>query len=322
MLKQAGKIHLQHCFIFIYLRSMEHEQTLDVIIIGGSYAGLSAAMALGRALRQVLIIDSGKPCNRQTPHSHNFLTQDGATPAAIAAIGREQVLAYPTIQLKQGKVVNTVQEHNAFTVTTETGEQFTAAKLLLATGVQDLMPPIPGFAECWGISILHCPYCHGYEVKHMPTGVLLNGDMAFEFSRMIRHWTKQLTLFTNGPSALSNEQTAQLKAWNVPIQEQPVTNIIHEKGYLQTIQLQDGSAHPLTAIYTRPAMQQQDIVQSLGCALNEGGYVVIDDFQQTTVPGVYAAGDNTTMFRAVSVAVAAGTKAGAMMNKTLIEEGR
>src|SRR6478752_8898813 len=110
---------------------MQNTNTYDVIIIGGSYAGLSAAMALGRSLRNVLIIDSGKPCNRQTPHSHNFLTQDGATPAAIAAIGREQVLAYPTIQLKQGKVVNTVQEHNAFTVTTETGEQFTAAKLLL-----------------------------------------------------------------------------------------------------------------------------------------------------------------------------------------------
>lgn len=301
---------------------MEHEQTLDVIIIGGSYAGLSAAMALGRALRQVLIIDSGKPCNRQTPHSHNFLTQDGATPAAIAALGREQVLAYPTVQLKQGKVVNAVQKDNAFVVTTETGEQFTAAKLLLATGVQDIMPPIPGFAECWGISVLHCPYCHGYEVKNTPTGVLANGEMAFEFSRMIRHWTKQLTLFTNGPAALKDEQMAQLKAWNVPVQEQPITNIIQEKGYLQTIQLQDGSAHPLTALYTRPATPQQDIVQSLGCTLNESGYVVIDDFQQTTVPGVYAAGDNTTMLRAVSVAVGAGTKAGAMMNKTLIEEGR
>ncbi|SEL43339.1 Thioredoxin reductase [Chitinophaga rupis] len=301
---------------------MEHKQTLDVIIIGGSYAGLSAAMALGRALRQVLIIDSGKPCNRQTPHSHNFLTQDGATPAAIAALGREQVLAYPTVQLKQGKVVNAVQKDNAFVVTTETGEQFTAAKLLLATGVQDIMPPIPGFAECWGISVLHCPYCHGYEVKNTPTGVLANGEMAFEFSRMIRHWTKQLTLFTNGPAALKDEQMAQLKDWNVPVQEQPVANIIHEKGYLQTIQLQDGSAHPLTALYTRPATPQQDIVQSLGCTLTENGYVVIDDFQQTTVPGVYAAGDNTTMFRAVSVAVAAGTKAGAMMNKTLIEEGR
>jgi thioredoxin reductase len=307
---------------FIYLRFMEHEQTLDVIIIGGSYAGLSAAMALGRSLRQVLIIDSGKPCNRQTPHSHNFLTHDGATPAAIAAIGREQVLAYPTVHLKQGYVVNAVQEHNAFVVTTETGEQFTAAKLLLATGVQDLMPPIPGFAECWGISVLHCPYCHGYEVKNMPTGVLFNGEMAFEFSRMIRHWTKQLTLFTNGPSTLKDEQTAQLKALDISIREQPITNIIHEKGYLQTIQLQDGSAHPLTAMYTRPAMQQQEVVQSLGCTLTESGYVVIDDFQQTTVPGVYAAGDNTTMFRAVSVAIAAGTKAGAMMNKTLIEEGR
>ncbi|HEU4552409.1 MAG TPA: NAD(P)/FAD-dependent oxidoreductase [Chitinophaga sp.] len=298
---------------------MEPVQAFDVIIIGGSNAGLSAAMALGRSLRQVLIIDSGEPCNRQTPHSHNFLTHDGSAPAEIAAIGLQQVLAYPTVQLLQGLVTTAAKHDNGFIVTTAAGGQYTAGKLLLATGMKDIMPDIPGFAACWGISVLHCPYCHGYEVRNQPTGILANGDMAFEFCKLIRHWTPQLTLFTNGPSTLGAEQTAQLTAWDIRITASPVTGIVHEKGYLQHLVQENGSTPALTALYARPALQQREVVLQLGCGLNEHGFITVNDFQETTIPGVYAAGDNTTMFRAVSIAVAAGTKAGAIINKVLID---
>jgi len=128
----------------------------DVVIIGGSYAGLSAAMALGRAVRRVLILDSGQPCNRQTPHSHNLITQDGATPAHITAVAKEQVLAYPTVRFQAGTATAVMGESNSFVVETAAGEQFRARKILFATGVRDLLPAIPGFAESWGISVIHC----------------------------------------------------------------------------------------------------------------------------------------------------------------------
>lgn len=137
----------------------------EVIIIGGSYAGLSAAMALGRALRNVLIIDSGLPCNRQTPYSHNFITQDGEKPNIIAEKAKAQVLKYNTIKFLNDFVVSGKKNENGFVITTKTGEEYISKKLIFATGIKDIMPDIKGFAECWGTSVIHCPYCHGYEVK-------------------------------------------------------------------------------------------------------------------------------------------------------------
>ena len=160
-------------------------ETFDVIIIGGSYSGLSAGLALGRSLRSVLIIDSGKPCNRQTPHSHNFLTQDGQTPAAIAAVGRQQVEKYETVKFFSGLATGGRKTSSGFEIQTDSGRNFTARKLIFASGIRDIMPAIDGFAECWGISVIHCPYCHGYEVRNQPTGILGNGEYAYEFSSFI-----------------------------------------------------------------------------------------------------------------------------------------
>ncbi|MEL6971969.1 MAG: NAD(P)/FAD-dependent oxidoreductase, partial [Bacteroidota bacterium] len=155
---------------------MKSNNGFDVIIVGGSYSGLSAAMALGRSLRNILIIDSGLPCNRQTPHSHNFITQDGEQPAAIAEKAKAQVLNYDTIRFLHGKAISGKKTENGFTITTQKEETFTAKKLVFATGVKDIMPDIGGFSACWGISVIHCPYCHGYEVKNEKTGILANGD--------------------------------------------------------------------------------------------------------------------------------------------------
>ncbi|MDO7742673.1 MAG: NAD(P)/FAD-dependent oxidoreductase, partial [Pedobacter sp.] len=165
---------------------MNKENTkFDVVIIGGSYAGLSAAMALGRALRNVLVIDSGKPCNAQTPHSHNFITQDGETPAAIAAKAKEQVMQYPSVQFLNDIAVAVSGENSNFSVSTSAGLNIHAKKILFATGVKDIMPAIEGFAACWGISVIHCPYCYGYEYKSQPTGILMNGDMAIDMAELI-----------------------------------------------------------------------------------------------------------------------------------------
>src|SRR5688500_3542764 len=140
---------------------MIEKNSFDVIIIGGSYAGLSAAMALGRSLRNVLVIDSGNACNKQTPHSHNFITNDGNTPAEIAKKAKEQVMQYDTVKFLTGLATIARKSESGFEIETQNGEVFRSAKLLISTGISDIMPPIQGFAECWGISVLHCPYCHG-----------------------------------------------------------------------------------------------------------------------------------------------------------------
>lgn len=292
----------------------------DVIIVGGSYAGLSAGMALGRALRNVLIIDAGQPCNIQTPHSHNFLTRDGETPEAIAAIARKQVLAYPTIELLETEVTQVSRGLRGFEVVTHAAS-FMTGKLIFATGIQNHMPDIPGFTDCWGISVLHCPYCHGYEIRDTKTAVLGNGDAGFEFARFIRHWTARLTLLTNGPSSLTDSQIAQLSDLGINVIENEVTVINHTNGQMTSIGLRDRADLVLNAMYARlPFGQKSEIPAQLGCEIDDEGYLVTNGFQKTTVPGVYAAGDCTNRMRSVSNAVASGTTAGAMVNHELIQE--
>lgn len=300
---------------------MKDINSFDVIIIGGSYAGLSAAMALGRALRSVLIIDSGKPCNIQSPHSHNFLTQDGQAPKEIAKIARQQVEKYKTIKFYDGFAVNGIKTENGFEITTQSGNGFPAKKLIFATGIKDIMPDIKGFAECWGISVIHCPYCHGYEVRNEKTGISGNGDYGFEFSKMINNWTKDLTLFTNGKSTLTQEQTDRLEKHSIKIIETEIDRFEHNKGQIENVIFKGGSKSSLKAIYASiPFVQHSDIPSRLGCELTEQGYIKVDMFQKTTSHGLYACGDNTTPMRSVSNAVSMGTFAGAMTNKEIIDE--
>nr|WP_199081852.1 NAD(P)/FAD-dependent oxidoreductase [Pedobacter sp. ASV19] len=294
-------------------------RNFEVIIIGGSYAGLSAALSLGRAIRKVLVIDNGKPCNRHTPHSHNFLTQDGRSPAIIAETGKEQVMQYPTVQFMDAWVTEVKKEKEQFIVFTSDHQNLTAKKILFATGVKDLMPGIESFDDCWGISAIHCPYCHGYEYKGKKTGLLANGDIAFEFSQLLHNWTDQLTIFTNGPSTITSAQADQLVLKNIFIVEKKIRKFQHHKGYIQSMKFRDGSTFQLDAIYAKLSFEQHSpIPEKLGCKINEQGYIQIDEFQRTSIPGIYAAGDNTTSMRSVASAVAAGTKAGAFINHDLI----
>ncbi|RZM12277.1 MAG: NAD(P)/FAD-dependent oxidoreductase [Pedobacter sp.] len=293
----------------------------DVIIVGGSYAGLSSAMTLGRSLRKVLVIDSGSPCNRQTPQAHNFLTQDGETPAEISRKAKEQVKAYQTVSFLNALVTHAEKMNDNFSVKTSDGDLLHARKLIFATGLKDIMPDIPGFAECWGISVIHCPYCHGYEVRNMPTGILANGDDGFEFSKMILHWTKDLTLFTNEPSTLSTAQMKQLSFNRVKLHESKIESFKHDGGRLQAINLQNGTSISLSALYARiPVEQHCHIAAKLGCEMTEQNLIKVDMFQKTSIPGIFACGDNTTFMRTLSTAISMGTTAGVALNKELIEE--
>ncbi|MCT3897472.1 NAD(P)/FAD-dependent oxidoreductase [Elizabethkingia anophelis] len=302
-------------------KKMKDKNQFDVIIIGGSYAGLATAMALGRALRNVLIIDSGKPCNRQTPHSHNFLTQDGKTPKEIATLAKQQVVAYDTVTFFDGIATKGLKTSNGFKIQTETGNKFSATKLVFATGIKDMMPNIIGFSECWGISVLHCPYCHGYEVKNEITGILGNGEYGFEFSKLISNWTKRLTLFTNGALKLTSEQITKLEKHSIEIVEKEIKGLEHVNGQLKNILFKDGSKQTVKAIYTQlPFEQNCTVAEQLGCELTEDGYIKIDASQKTTTKDVFACGDNATRLRTVANAVAMGTLTGMTVNKDLIEE--
>ncbi len=298
---------------------MDTTKTFDVIIIGGSYAGLSAAMALGRSLRNVLIIDGGRPCNIQTPHSHNFLTQDGVEPAIIAQRGREQVLAYSTVNMISDLAVEGKRIKDGFQITTSTGKKFNAHRLLFATGVKDLLPDIPGFSDCWGISVIHCPYCHGYEFNGKKTGIMAYGEKAMHLASLINNLTDDLTILTQGNDDFNDEQTSQLKKHDIKVVTSPISEIVHENGQIKYIVLDDGNQLKFDAVYAAvPFEQHSNTPASLGCEITEGGYLQVDDFQKTTVEGVFACGDNSTWMRSVAVAVASGNFAVAVINKELL----
>lgn len=290
------------------------------MIIGGSYAGLAAALALGRALRHVLIIDAGTPCNRMTPHSHNFLTRDGATPAELSGIAREQLVRYNTLTFYQGTAENAVRKPEGFEVTTQGGDIFSARKLIFATGLKDTMPDVTGFADCWGISILHCPYCHGFEVKGEPTAVWANGEAGYGFARLLSNWTNKLTLATGGPSGLSPSQHEKLQGSGIQIIEDKISAILHTGGKINQIVFESRAPLAVTVLYAKPAFEQKCVLpEKLGCQFSETGLLKTDAFQKTTVPGIWACGDNTAS-RSVAVAVSTGTVAGAAVNHELIED--
>jgi thioredoxin reductase len=306
---------------FTQLDEMTDQKHFEVIIIGGSYAGLSAAMALGRSLRQVLIIDSGQPCNRQTPHSHNFITQDGEKPAVIAGKAKEQVLKYGSVQFLNDLAVSGEKTTSGFAITTQAGQAFTAKKLVFATGIKDSMPAIKGFAECWGISVVHCPYCHGYELRNRKTGIMANGERAFHLASLVNNLTKDITVLTSGKAAFEPGQISTLKRHNIEIVETEVSEIEHHNGQVKNIVFDTGTSMAFDGIYAAlPFTQHSDIPARVGCEVTEHGYIKVDSFQRTTVEGVFACGDNSSMMRSVATAVYTGNVAGAMINKELTDE--
>ncbi|WP_315054692.1 NAD(P)/FAD-dependent oxidoreductase [Chryseobacterium indoltheticum] len=293
----------------------------EVIIIGGSYSGLSAAMALGRSLRKTLVIDSGKPCNEQTPHSHNFLTQDGKSPKEIAESAQKQVNEYETVHFHKGKAVDAKKSENGFEITTEKGEKFHSKKLIIATGLVDEVPDIKGFKESWGISLIHCPYCHGYEYKGKKTGIIANGDKAVHISSLVKNLTEDVTILTQGKSNFTEEQIEKLKRNNIQIIEHEISELKHDNGIVESIIFSDHTEMKFEAVYGAfPFHQHSDIPKNLGCEFTEFGHIKTDQFQKTNIPGVFVCGDNSSMMRSVSSAVMTGNVAGAMVNMELVTD--
>jgi thioredoxin reductase len=214
-----------------------------------------------------------------------------------------------------------VKVSDGFIIHMAAGESFHSKKIILAGGIQDIFPDIEGLSECWGITVLHCPYCHGYEVKDKKTGLLANGENAFEFTALISNWTKDLMLYTNGKSQLKSEQRDSLERKGILISEKKILKIDHESGKIKKLILEDNSEMPLEALYVKNSFRQaSSLHEELGCRLTEEGHLSTDSFQRTSVPGVYACGDNSNLIRTLANAIASGTTAGMMVNKEMVLE--
>ncbi len=295
----------------------------DAIVVGGSYAGLSAAMQLARARRLVLVIDSGLPRNRFTRAAHGFLGQDGKAPFAILAEARRQLLLYPNIELLQGEAVNARKGVDGFIVEMKDGKERKAARLVLATGLRDELPAVAGLQERWGATVLHCPYCHGYEVRDQALGVLANHPMAIHVALMMPDWGPT-TYLTQARFTPDKDQAACLAARGVRIEETPVVELLGEAPELQAVRLSDGRVVPLRAIFTQPKTHMASpLAEQLGCAFDEGPsgrYVRVDEWKQTTVWRVYAAGDAASPMHNATLAACSGVSAGIGAHQSLLGE--
>ena len=289
----------------------------DVVIVGGSYAGLSCAMQLGRARRRVLVIDAGQRRNRYASHSHGFLTQDGRAPGEIAADGRRQVLAYPTVSWREGKALQAAQTAGGYAVTLDDGSSVQALRLVLASGVVDQLPPVEGLRERWGASVFHCPYCHGYELGQGRIGVIATGPLSMHHALMLPDWGT-VTLFLNGAFEPDAAQLAELARRGSAVEARLVSRI---DGVADVV-LADGSEHAMAGLFVAPRTRQASaLAEQLGCALDEGltGPVVrTDEMKSTSVAGVFCCGDAGRAAGNVAFAVADGAMAGVAAHRSLM----
>ncbi|MBS1063664.1 NAD(P)/FAD-dependent oxidoreductase [Gluconobacter wancherniae] len=292
----------------------------DVIVIGGSFAGQSAAIQLARACMNVLLIDAGAPRNRFAETSHGFLGQDGKTPNAIMREATAQLRQYPTVQILQNEAQNVVRSGNEFIVHLANGAKYQAKRLILATGVSDTLPDIPGVAERWGKTVLHCPYCHGYEVRNHKLGIIATNPMSVHQATLIPDWGPT-TYFTQGMYDPDTEQAILLGKRGVVIERTPVISLIGDAPGLNAVKLADGRLIEVAAVFTIPKTKPASpIAEHLGCLLESGPtglFVKVDTWGATSVAGVYVAGDAANPMHNATLAAASGVLAGIAAHQSL-----
>jgi thioredoxin reductase len=296
----------------------------DAIIVGGSFAGLSAALQLARARRNVLVIDAGLPRNRFASESHGVLGHDGKPGSQLLAEARQQLLAYPTAKVFSGRVSRVQTGEAGFVVEVKDGLRwFTGRRLLLATGVTDVLPPIPGLEARWGKTVVHCPYCHGYEIGGGAVGVLGTGPMSVHQALMFADWG-DVTLFTQGVVEVSAEEQVLLAARKVRVESSPIAELQGTEPALDGVLLQDGRHVGIKALLVGTQVRMASpLAEALGCAFDDspfGPIVRIDAWGMTTVNGVYAAGDMARVPHSITFATAGGVAAGIRLHSSLITE--
>ena len=294
----------------------------DVVIVGAGPAGLSAALLLGRCRRNVLVFDTGEYRNVASRAMHSFLTRDGIAPSEFLEIGREQLRQYENIQLRHSKVVDvarTATKH--FAVTLEDGSNVTCRKLLLTTGVVDVLPPIEGIEAFYGRSVFHCPYCDGWEVRDQPLAIYGTGKHGQELALELSVWSRDLVLCTNGPATLADKDRQRLSSNAISIREERIACLEGHDGILENIVFQNGEKLARRALFFRTEEQQRaNFAEKLGSDLTQRGAVRTDEYERTNVAGLYVAGDASRRVQLAIVAAAEGAEAAFAINTALLKE--
>jgi len=291
----------------------------DVVVVGGGAAGLSAALVLGRARRTVAVIDAGSPRNAPAEHMHGFLSRDGTPPADLLALGRAELERYG-VEIVDDEVVG-IEPGPVFGLRLAEGSALRSRRLLIATGAVDELPDIPGARERWGRDLLHCPYCHGWEVREQPIGVLATGSGSAEHAQLLRQWSDDVVYLPHAHAVRRDEQAA-LDARGIEVVEGLVVQFLVVDDRLHGVQLDDGRVVPRAAIFIRPTLRLRagGLIESLGLETDEGGFVRVDASGRTSVPGVWAAGNAGNPRAQVITAAGEGSAAAIAINADLVLE--
>jgi thioredoxin reductase len=291
----------------------------DVVIAGGGPAGLAAALTLGRARKRVLLCDAGSPRNAAAVRVQNFVTRDGIAPPEFRAVARQQVEAYPNVCMRDVRVNAITGDCGAFHVRLEQGA-VDARRVLLCTGMIDELPAMEGLEPLWGKSVFICPYCHAWEVQDQRFAYLATDADALTFPLFLRGWTRSVTLLTNGGLEVPPDVRARLVAAGVQVDERSIARLSARGEHLYAIEFRDGDALRCDVLFMHPRQRQVELVSDLGLALDSKGFVQLNDTRETSVPGMYAAGDLITPMQGALLAAASGTQAAAMLNHALTVE--
>ena len=301
----------------------------DVLIIGAGSAGLAAALTLGRCCRRVLLADGGPPRNAESPAVHNFLTRDGIRPAELLRLGREQLASYPTVEIVPLAVETLARAGRHFRATarrtdtdTDAPRALTARAVLLATGVTDVLPALPGFRELWGRGVLHCPYCHGYEVRQQPLAVFGPGRAAVNQALLVSRWSADVVLLTHGGAQPSDRARRQLRRQHIAVETRPVARLVgHPDGSVRCVEFADGTSLARTAVFVTAAQEQRSgLAAALGARLTAKGAVWVDKNAETSIPGLFAAGDTSPGTQQALLAAAQGSQAGICVHEKLTRQ--
>jgi thioredoxin reductase len=297
------------------------ENEYDVVVIGGSAAGLSAALVLTRARRRVAVVDSGEPRNAPAAHMQGFLSRDGLPPAELMAIGRAEVTQYggDLVHDRVTEVEVAAPEGPRFDVRLASGVTLSTRRVLVATGLRDEIPDVPGAWDRWGRDLLHCPYCHGYEVRDQPLGVLGQGSGPVQHALLVRQWSSDVVLFTHG-GELTADERLQLDARGIAVVEGSVTRLVVENDTLRGLEV-EGRVVPRSAVFVRPRFApNNDLLVGLGCETDADGWPVVDGTGATTAMGAWAAGNVANPRAQVITAAGEGSAAAIAINNDLVDE--
>lgn len=295
---------------------------VDVVVVGGGPAGLSAALMLGRCRRTVVVFDSGTPRNAPSHALHGYLTRDGIPPAEFLTLARQEIATYRTVQIRDEQVSAVeCQPDGGFLTTLASGERLRSRKLLLATGVVDNLPDIPGFRELYGLSVFHCPYCDGWERCDQPMAIYGRGARGVGLALELTVWSRDLVLCTDGPSEIDPEDLARLGRNGIGVREDRVTRLEADDGRLSSIVFEDGPPLARSALFfTTGQYQRSDLLERLGCEFNDKGTVRTGKYETTHLPGLFVAGDASRAVQWVVVAASEGAEAAFAINTDLLKE--